>query len=69
MLGWRFFSSDSDNVAKKKSNWGASVSVDGHSVAIQEWIRDNVVAQNIKDNLRYLVHMTMLVYMYTFVCA
>ena len=52
MFGWRFFSSDSDNAAKDKSNWGASVSVDSHSVAIQEWIRDNIVAQNIKDNLR-----------------
>ncbi len=54
LLGWRLFDhlKDSDSINTISNDWGESVIIDGRgSVPVDDWIRENIIPENIKNNL------------------
>ena len=49
LISWNRFASVHN---AEKTAWGSTVSVDGRSVPIDQWISNKLIAENIKQNLK-----------------
>ena len=49
LIGWNRFASVHN---AEKTAWGNTVSVDGRSVPINQWISNKLIAEHIKQNLK-----------------
>ena len=52
LVGWKLLNANGSSAATDASNdWGEYVTIDGRLVPVDQWISENIIPENIKNNL------------------